>query len=132
MVAKKKERGDLVLFYRRAREAAKRGLTAKEFAKQEGTLANNISARLYECVLEGMEPVRFKEAEAGGRRRRQAPDNISQITLFKGRAKVPYLTLKVPAHIVSQIGKEGDRIEWSLSRGRIVGKKVEAAEESAE
>ncbi len=132
MTSDSKRMDDLTSFYARARAAAEKGMTAKEFAKQEHTLTNNIHARLYECVLEGMAPIKFRTPERASSRRRGVRDNLTQITLYTGRAKVPYLTLKVPSHIVQQAGKEGDWIEWRFVRGRIIGKKVTTEDEAEE
>lgn len=123
-MAKSKTTNDIQSYHARAMEAAKTGLSMKEFAKKEGTLANNVQARLYEAVLAGMTPVQFREPERGSRRRRKEPDNITQITLYTGRAKTPYLTLKVPTQVVEKAGNEGDLIEWDFSRGRIVGRRI--------
>ncbi|MFM7204907.1 MAG: hypothetical protein ACKO6N_29385 [Myxococcota bacterium] len=127
-MAKGKNGGDIEAFHARAVAAAREGLTMKEFAKREKTLANNVSARLYEALLENLPIVMFREPERSSRRRQQAPENISQITLYTGRAKTPYLTLKVPTSIVERIGAKDDYIEWDIVRGKIVGKKVEAPE----
>jgi hypothetical protein len=123
-MAKSKHANDIQSYHARAMEAAKAGLSMKEFAKQEGTLANNVQARLYEAVLAGLPTVQFREPERGGRRRRREPDNTTQITLYTGRAKTPYLTLKVPTQVVEKAGNEGDLIEWDFSRGRIVGRRI--------
>ncbi len=131
MSSARKRSYDIFSFHTRAREAAEKGLTAKEFAKQEHTLTNNINARLYECILANLPPVKFKEPESGSQRRRGGRDDLSQITLYTGRAKVPYLTLKVPSHVVEKVGKRGDWIEWSYTRGRIVGKRVDQDETGA-
>ncbi len=107
-------------------------MTAKEFAKLEHTLTNNVHAKLYECVLDGMPPIKFRKPERSSRARRRGQDNRTQITLYTGRAKVPYLTLKVPSHIVEQAGAKGDWIEWRYVRGRIVGKRIAQDEEGVE
>jgi len=123
-MARSKHANDIYSYHVRATEAAKKGLSMKEFAKQESTLANNVQARLYEAVLVGLPTVQFREPERGGRRRRKEPDNTTQITLYTGRAKTPYLTLKVPTQVVEKAGGEGDLIEWDFVRGRIVGRKI--------
>ena len=123
-MAKSKHTNDIHSFHGRAMDAAKGGLSMKEFAKQEGTLANNVQARLYEAVLAGLPTVQFREPERGSRRRRKEPDNITMITLYTGRAKTPYLTLKVPTQVVEKAGAENDLIEWEFSRGRIIGRRI--------
>lgn len=127
-MAKVKNSGDIQAFHARAAAAARDGLTMKEFAKQEKTLANNVQARLYEAMVAANLPmVVFRTAERAGRRRRQEPENITQISLYTGRAKTPYLTLKVPTAVVERAGAEGDFIEWDFVRGRIVGRRIDGA-----
>jgi len=124
-MAKPRNTNEVLAFHVRAQAASKKGLTMKEFAKEEHTLANNVQARLYEAVLQGQPTVEFREAARDGRRRRKGPDNITQITLYTGRAKIPYLTLKVPTQVVEKAGMEGDFIEWEFSRGRIAGRRMD-------
>ena len=125
-MAKSKNPNDIHSYHSRAIKASEAGISMKEFAKQEGTLANNVQARLYEAVLAGLPTVQFREPERGGRRRRKEPENLTQVTLYTGRAKTPYLTLKVPTHVVEKAGAEGDWIEWDFVRGRIVGRRAAA------
>lgn len=126
-MAKGKSSGDIQAFHARAAAAAREGLTMKEFAKVEKTLANNVQARLYDAVVSGLPMVVFRSVERSSRRRRQEPENISQISLYTGRAKTPYLTLKVPTAVVEKAGAEGEFIEWDFVRGRIVGRKIDGA-----
>jgi len=126
-VGVQKSDNEIQAFHARAKDAAAKGVTMKEFAKKEGTLANNVQARLYKAILLGLEPVKFKEPESGSRKRRKQPNNVTLITLYTGRAKVPYLTLKVPSEIVARAGNEGDAIEWDFQRGRIIGRPVKRA-----
>jgi hypothetical protein len=123
-MARAKNANDIYSYHQRATAAAQDGLSMKEFAKMEGTLANNVQARLYEAILAGLPAVQFKEPERGGRRRRKEQENVTQVTLYTGRAKTPYLTLKVPTQVVEKAGAEGDLIEWDFSRGRIVGRRI--------
>lgn len=125
-MAKVKGNGSVQEFHSRAIEAARAGKSMKEFAKEEGTLANNVQARLYEAVLAGQPMVVFQEPVRSSRRRSEIQENVSRITLYTGRAKTPYLTLKVPTDVVQKAGGEGDYIEWSFKRGQIMGKRIEA------
>lgn len=125
-MAKIKSNGTIHEFHARAVDAARAGKSMKEFAKEEGTLANNVQARLYEAVLAGEAMVVFQEPVRSTRRRSEVQENVSRITLYTGRAKTPYLTLKVPTDVVQKAGGEGDYIEWKFSRGQIVGKKIDA------
>jgi hypothetical protein len=118
---------DLQAFHNAAKKAASDGMTAKTFAKAMGTLANNVKAMLYEAYIRyDLKPVEFAEPSRRSRSRKEEPGNLSEITLYTGRAKDPYLTLKVPKGIVGRSGaNEGDVFEWRLNRkGSIVGHNV--------
>lgn len=123
-MTKSKNLNDIIAFHARASEASKSGISMKEFAKQEGTLANNIQARLYEAIIAGLPAVHFQDPNSLVRATTLTDDSVTQITLYTGRAKNPYLTLKVPTHIVEKAGVEGDNIEWKFQRGKIIGKKI--------
>lgn len=119
-----KKRIDVQAFHAAAIAAANAGKTMKEFAKEQGTLANNVKAVLYEAFVEhSLKPVTFPVPEPKRRGRKSQPTNLSPVTLYTGRAKQPYLTLKVPRDIVAQSGaKEDDVFEWRLNRkGDLVG-----------
>jgi hypothetical protein len=125
-MGKPRTKDDIIEYHNRAKKAVEQGLTMKEFARKEKTLSNNVEARLYQAVQQGLSIITFPEPLPGTTRRGKGPDNVTSITLFTGRAKTPYLTLKVPPMIVKKAGKEGDLIEWEFTRGRIIGKKKNA------
>lgn len=115
---------DLTGFHSAARKAAEEGQTAKQFARSVGTLANNVKAMLYEAWVEhGLKPVEFRAPERRVRGRKEQPTNLSEVTLYTGRARTPYLTIKVPREIVaSSKAEQGDVFQWRLNkRGDIVG-----------
>ena len=116
---------DVPTFHRDAKAAAAEGITMKEFAKSQGTLANNVKAMLYEAILSyGLPAVEFPKPTVKTRGRKATPSNLSEVNLYTGRAKVPYLTLKVPKIIVSKANcQEDDIFEWKLNRkGHIIGR----------
>lgn len=115
---------DLLEFHAAARKAADGGMTAKAFAREQGTLANNVKAMLYEAFIQhDLKPVEFPEPSRRSRSRKEPPANLSEVKLYTGRAKDPYLTVKIPKAIVAKSGaSEGDIFEWRLNRkGNIVG-----------
>ena len=117
---------DLKAFHAAAGKAAADGSTVKAFAKTQGTLANNVKAQLYEAFIQhGLKPVEFPAESAKTRGRKEAPDNLSTVKLYTGRAKTPYLTVKVPKAVVAKSDAEdGDVFEWRINRkGSIVGRK---------
>ena len=121
---------DLQSFHAAAVKAAEDGMTAKAFAKEQGTLANNVKAMLYEAFVQfGLQPVEFPAPGRRSRKQKEAPDNLSTVKLYTGRAKDPYLTVKIPKAIVARSGaKEGDVFEWQINRkGSIVGRKIDDA-----
>lgn len=126
---------DIREFHARAVAAVQAGKSMREFAREQNTLANNVKAMLYEAVvLQSLSPVTFPEPTRGGRARKEKPSNISEVQLYTGRAKMPYLTLKVPRQIVAAShSREGDKFEWRLNRkGEIVGTMTHQAAEVSE
>lgn len=131
-MSSKKNDSELRSFHGDAKKAAAQGTSLKAFAKENGTLANNVKANLYEAVVNlGLEPVRFEPETPRQRRRSHLPDNVSKVSIYTGRAKVPYLTVKVPREIVaSSKAADGDVIEWKINRrGDIVGENLTAREQ---
>lgn len=117
-MARPRKEVDLKRFHTAAKKAANDGMTMKEFAKTQGTLANNVKATLYEAFTEfGLAPITFPEPTPKKRGRKAQPTNLSMVSLYTGRAKVPYLTMKVPRSIVAKSGaNDGDTFEWRINR----------------
>ncbi len=126
---------DVQSFHSAAVKAAEEGITLKQFAKMQGTLANNVKAVLYEGVVSfGLAPVEFPKPAPKARGRKASPTNLSEVSLYTGRAKVPYLTLKVPKAVVSRAdAQENDIFEWKINRkGDIVGRNRTAQERESQ
>lgn len=88
--------------------AASGTMTVVEFAKSEGSLANQVQANLFKAIEQfGLEIPRFqpevKSAGAGTRPRKDK--NRVELYLYEGRAKTPYVTSRpIPKHILAAIG----------------------------
>ena len=105
---------ELAAFHKRAVEAIAAGKTALEFAKSEGTLVNNVYARLYlaekKLHLEGLE---FSEVTKVPRKRATQEESFETIiTLYKGgNTKVPYPVGKIPQSVIKKLNlQENDRV----------------------
>lgn len=119
------KRTDVRTFHAAAVLAAQNGLSIRQFAKSQGTLANNVKARLYEALLaHGLTPVQFPEAVQSSPARAKQPANESTVKIYTGRAKVPYLMVKVPREVLVKSGSsEGDVFVWRLNKkGEVIGK----------
>ena len=119
-------------FHTLASNAASDGVSIKGFARDQGTLANNVKALLYEAVIHhGLSPVTFPPEPPRQRRRSKMAANLSKVKIYTGRAKVPYLTVKVPRSVVAESkAAEGDVFEWRTNKkGELVGVNLTARRE---